>query len=734
MKKHTRRGFTVVELVVVIAIIAVLAAVLIPTFTSIIKKANDSAALQERTNQRLEDIAQKVDNANWLSWEDFEGKLAEELAKINKDTVTSDDIKAAVTEAMKQYEASQGTSDTALTKEQVEAIVEKALEGQLTSAQVEAIVRQAIVNSGNTGVSEAQVRQIVNSAVAGIKQTGVTKAEMQKAITDALKGVNALNTSDVEKIVSEALKGFSTLTEEQVATIVEEVVKNHTPAENTVYIAGDATLSNPSVTYVLRTMNTLGTVTLTVPDDVTVKAIIIDAPNVQTVDIVYADGTGAKNAVESIEILSTASTSTHIDVNALNVIINKGRVVVEEGNTVTTLTAAPSKNSNVVVKVEQTAVVTNLNAQYQDNGTGTNDTIDIINDGTISNPQLTASATLESSGTTTTNVKVTSSADASTGDVTVAESDSAKLEGAFITETKGDTTTTSQASGKTVTPVTGEARIGTTVYATAKEAFVAANAGDTVVLLKDVTMGKWDSNNNVAVSVTESMTIDGSGYTITTSASRGIWIDANNVNLTVKNLKLDVKGTESYPRGIQVNVGIKGAKLTIENSEVHAGHYAINICNEVGVDLNITDSKLYGWGAVNLWSENYNVYVNNCELYGLNDKGYNADGWNDFGTVILEGDTTGQTTMASSSITVLIENTKISATTIGQGNHQWAILFNDQSAYNAVTVSNCTFVTEDTDGNDAYVVANDMFGQNTLEVTSSTLNGASYSYKTPDVD
>ena len=43
MKTSKRRGFTIVELVIVIAVIAILAGVLIPTFTSIVKKANLSA-------------------------------------------------------------------------------------------------------------------------------------------------------------------------------------------------------------------------------------------------------------------------------------------------------------------------------------------------------------------------------------------------------------------------------------------------------------------------------------------------------------------------------------------------------------------------------------------------------------------------------------------------------------------------------------------------------------------
>ena len=40
MKKNNKKGFTIVELVIVIAVIAILAAVLIPTFSSVIKQAN----------------------------------------------------------------------------------------------------------------------------------------------------------------------------------------------------------------------------------------------------------------------------------------------------------------------------------------------------------------------------------------------------------------------------------------------------------------------------------------------------------------------------------------------------------------------------------------------------------------------------------------------------------------------------------------------------------------------
>ena len=50
MKKNNKKGFTIVELVIVIAVIAILSAVLIPTFGGIIEDANNTARDQEAKN------------------------------------------------------------------------------------------------------------------------------------------------------------------------------------------------------------------------------------------------------------------------------------------------------------------------------------------------------------------------------------------------------------------------------------------------------------------------------------------------------------------------------------------------------------------------------------------------------------------------------------------------------------------------------------------------------------
>ena len=60
MKRNAKKGFTLVELVIVIAVIAILAAVLIPTFGGIIEKANKSAFEQNAANAYKADLAEAL--------------------------------------------------------------------------------------------------------------------------------------------------------------------------------------------------------------------------------------------------------------------------------------------------------------------------------------------------------------------------------------------------------------------------------------------------------------------------------------------------------------------------------------------------------------------------------------------------------------------------------------------------------------------------------------------------
>lgn len=66
MLKKLKKAFTITELVIVIAVIAILAAVLIPTFANVIENANQSAALQTSSNalRDYQVIALEDDNPN----------------------------------------------------------------------------------------------------------------------------------------------------------------------------------------------------------------------------------------------------------------------------------------------------------------------------------------------------------------------------------------------------------------------------------------------------------------------------------------------------------------------------------------------------------------------------------------------------------------------------------------------------------------------------------------------
>lgn len=83
MKKNNKKGFTIVELVIVIAVIAILAAVLIPTFSSVIKKAkvNNDIQLVRNLNTAL-----ATDNKKHETMQDALDAAAEfgyDVAKIN---------------------------------------------------------------------------------------------------------------------------------------------------------------------------------------------------------------------------------------------------------------------------------------------------------------------------------------------------------------------------------------------------------------------------------------------------------------------------------------------------------------------------------------------------------------------------------------------------------------------------------------------------------------------------
>ena len=243
---RNKKGFTLVELVIVIAVIAILAGVMIGTFASVVKKAKESAKMQEMTAQKQEQIAndidQKLKNAEWLGWTDFEEKLAEALTEtMNKATVKLDEGKVkeatndAVEKAFAKYASSLGSTNTGLTAEQVKYIVETALSNKsysgVTAEQVKAIVNNA--TSGLSNLSKSQVQAIVDAAQA----KNLTLAQVTAAITNAVKDINekAIKAEDidakfaeVEKNLTDSIKDLkdATLKESDIEKLLAKYITN----------------------------------------------------------------------------------------------------------------------------------------------------------------------------------------------------------------------------------------------------------------------------------------------------------------------------------------------------------------------------------------------------------------------------------------------------------------------------------------------------------------------------
>ena len=108
MKKTNKKGFTIVELVIVIAVIAILSAVLIPTFSNITKKAKESSAIQAATNATTSYLAENsanieskqlllIDTGDYVVYVDANNQKTAVADKTLSVTLTAIDAEGGVT-------------------------------------------------------------------------------------------------------------------------------------------------------------------------------------------------------------------------------------------------------------------------------------------------------------------------------------------------------------------------------------------------------------------------------------------------------------------------------------------------------------------------------------------------------------------------------------------------------------------------------------------------------------
>ena len=373
----------------------------------------------------------------------------------------------------------------------------------------------------------------------------------------------------------------------------------------------------------------------------------VNAPN----DTIYHYGTA-----DSVTINAIKGNSFHEFGEVAVLSIAQGRVVAEKGNNIGVI-QVPSAATTPVIAVPENVV---LDTKIEKADTAASVKIDVIDS---------QGAAIEGKSFTTTDGK----------------EETATIPEELQIVLKSDKATISNEVTSYVASVDNKP------YKTLSEAVADAQSGDTVTLLQDTTGDR--------ISITKNITIDGAGHTLTDNKTdgRAIWIDATGVTLNLVNLTID--GANKCQRGVQVNKLDSGernyATINMDRCTLkNLTYYAINLNVNTTVDMTITNSSISGWAAINAYGTGNTIKVKNSVLEGINDKNLNS--WNNFCTVCLEGDTTGQTTLGSADYNVLIENSTIIAKQT-TGNRQAAVGFNANSQNSTVQLTNTEIILGDTE-------------------------------------
>lgn len=211
-----------------------------------------------------------------------------------------------------------------------------------------------------------------------------------------------------------------------------------------------------------------------------------------------------------------------------------------------------------------------------------------------------------------------------------------------------------------------------------------------------------------ALAIQENNTVTLDGCTISNvqcSSENGRAVNIfGNTTITIRNSSVNGPNPAGYSRAL--NFLDPGIKATIVGSKISVGHYALNFPGDTtGAEIILTDSTVdTGWAITNIWDESNSVTFNNCSLNSLNDKTYNADGWNDFSAFVYnEG-------AQHNVITVNNSATTVRATT---GNNQSLFSFRDK--YNSLIFNGGSILGE-TNGPSWNIVSSmDNFTTATLE-------------------
>ncbi len=139
----------------------------------------------------------------------------------------------------------------------------------------------------------------------------------------------------------------------------------------------------------------------------------------------------------------------------------------------------------------------------------------------------------------------------------------------------------------TVTSANPEAAIAGWNYATLADAIAAAQDGDTIDLLRDLTVTKDDAKQDIA----KSITVDGHNYTVTGNVSSGAAMRAVNGNVVIKNLTIEMATNSADPFVIK-HVNSTYVSVTFENCHLISQRWGLYLYQVKDADITVTNSTI----------------------------------------------------------------------------------------------------------------------------------------------
>ena len=214
-----------------------------------------------------------------------------------------------------------------------------------------------------------------------------------------------------------------------------------------------------------------------------------------------------------------------------------------------------------------------------------------------------------------------------------------------VTVNAGETGTT--ITVPEVNSTAAQAKIGETPYLTFADALAAANAGDTITMLADVTASE-------IITIEKAITLDGNGKTLTSTAGRAINVDCAGA-VTIKNLTINA-GERA------INIINQTATVTINGVTATADNNAAYIAPSAGaVTLAIDGCNFTGMAVVYVCGENAQVTIANTTITNVDDDAEYAYG------AITVWSTATNATVAVTNTTITVEDDSVAALNYADG-------------------------------------------------------------------